>query len=156
MPERASGEKGGGGVGFHTLRFGDQFNDVPYSDVDNTEEALVLLFEFLLVEDLDGQDAVLVDLAAASESRCSISYWWRARTYKSKLSFQYGLSVRLDTCVVFVCSPLMVATAKGSGNPADGVSTSATTTRHRGRTQLHTEDISLVETIGGDDWRGPG
>lgn len=36
----------------------------------------------------------------------------------SKLSFQYGLSVFLMTPVVFVCSPLMVATAKGSGNPA--------------------------------------
>jgi hypothetical protein len=28
----------------------------------------------------------------------------------------------LETCVVLVCSPLMVATAKGSGNPADEVS----------------------------------
>lgn len=38
--------------------------------------------------------------------------------YKSKLSFQYGFKVRLLTVVVLVCSPLMVATAKGSGNPA--------------------------------------
>jgi len=36
----------------------------------------------------------------------------------SKLSFQYGFSVFLITTVVFVCSPLMVATANGSGNPA--------------------------------------
>jgi hypothetical protein len=40
--------------------------------------------------------------------------------YKSKLSFQYGLNVRLETCVVFVCSPLMVATANGSGKPGEG------------------------------------
>lgn len=37
--------------------------------------------------------------------------------YKSKLSFQYGFRVRLLTLVVLVCSPLMVATAKGSGKP---------------------------------------
>lgn len=33
----------------------------------------------------------------------------------SKLSFQYGFSVLLMTVVVRVCSPLIVATAKGSG-----------------------------------------
>ena len=37
----------------------------------------------------------------------------------SKLSFQYGFKVFLITDVVRVCSPLMVATAKGSGNPAE-------------------------------------
>lgn len=37
--------------------------------------------------------------------------------YMSKLSFQYGFSVFLMTLVVRVCSPFMVATAKGSGNP---------------------------------------
>ena len=42
----------------------------------------------------------------------------------SKLSFQYGLSVFLITPVVLVCSPPIVATAKGSGKPAhDAVST---------------------------------
>ena len=35
----------------------------------------------------------------------------------SKLSFQYGFSVFLITPVVRVCSPLIVATAKGSGKP---------------------------------------
>jgi hypothetical protein len=34
----------------------------------------------------------------------------------SKLSFQYGLRVFLITPVVRVCSPLIVVTAKGSGN----------------------------------------
>jgi hypothetical protein len=38
-------------------------------------------------------------------------------TYMSKLSFQYGLSVFLITPVVLVCSPPIVATAKGSGKP---------------------------------------
>jgi hypothetical protein len=38
--------------------------------------------------------------------------------YKSKLSFQYGFRVRFETVVVLVCSPLMVATENGSGNPA--------------------------------------
>jgi hypothetical protein len=53
------------------------------------------------------------------------------------------------TPVVFVCSPLMVATAKGSGNPAgwlvEGV-------RRQARMEL-TEDVSLVEAVGGDDCR---
>lgn len=40
--------------------------------------------------------------------------------HKSKLSFQYGFSVLLLTLVVLVCSPLMVATAKGSGKPVAG------------------------------------
>lgn len=37
--------------------------------------------------------------------------------YMSKLSFQYGFNVFLITEVVRVCSPDIVATAKGSGNP---------------------------------------
>lgn len=42
----------------------------------------------------------------------------------SKLSFQYGLRVFLMTEVVRVCSPPIVATANGSGNPVErGVST---------------------------------
>jgi hypothetical protein len=40
-----------------------------------------------------------------------------SNTHISNVSFQYGFSVRLITDVVFVCSPLSVATAKGSGNP---------------------------------------
>ena len=38
-------------------------------------------------------------------------------SYMSKLSFQYGFSVFLMTEVVRVCSPPIVATANGSGNP---------------------------------------
>jgi hypothetical protein len=37
--------------------------------------------------------------------------------YISKLSFQYGFRVFLMTEVVRVCSPCIVATANGSGNP---------------------------------------
>lgn len=40
----------------------------------------------------------------------------------SKTSFQYGFKVFLITEVVLVCSPEMVATANGSGNPADSQS----------------------------------
>lgn len=55
------------------------------------------------------------------------------------------------TPVVFVCSPLMVATAKGSGNPAEQCQSMAAGTSGRRRGAL-TEDISLVEAVGGDDW----
>jgi hypothetical protein len=70
-------------------------------------------------------------------------------THKSKLSFQYGFSVRFDTVVVLVCSPLTVATAKGSGKPE--------TVRGglgAGIRNLHTKDISFVESIGGNDYGG--
>ena len=54
------------------------------------------------------------------------------------------------TLVVLVCSPFIVATAKGSGNPEG-----RTSARHvlsgawdRG---AHTKDIAFVETVGGDN-----
>jgi len=37
-----------------------KFNDVANSDIDDTEKALVLLLEFLLIKHLDGEDAVFV------------------------------------------------------------------------------------------------
>jgi hypothetical protein len=71
-----------------------------------------------------------------------------SETYMSKLSFQYGLSVFLITPVVLVCSPPIVATAKGSGKPVcvHGKPTSCMTRVWQGSPL--TKDISLVETIG--------
>lgn len=48
---------------YHTICFRDQLNDIPYPDIDDTKEPLVLFFELFLVKDLDGQYAVLVDFA---------------------------------------------------------------------------------------------
>jgi len=75
----------------------------------------------------------------------------RGETYMSKLSFQYGLSVFLITPVVLVCSPPIVATAKGSGKPicVYGKPTSCLTRKLQGLPL--TKDISLVKTIGSDD-----
>ncbi|KAG9967318.1 hypothetical protein KCU61_g730, partial [Aureobasidium melanogenum] len=78
-----------------------QVDDTANTDVDNTEETLVLLLELLLVKYLNGENALFVCSPAG------------IRQFG-----KYGLSVFLMTPVVFVCSPLMVATAKGSGNPA--------------------------------------
>jgi len=69
-------------------------------------------------------------------------------THISKLSFQYGFSVFLITPVVFVCSPLMVATAKGSGNPVLKRSVSGCLDR---LVHERTKDISLVQSIGRND-----
>lgn len=66
----------------------------------------------------------------------------------SKLSFQYGFSVFLITPVVCVCSPLTVATAKGSGNPAYHSQSSCSIFRVRGG---RTEKIPLVQAISGND-----
>lgn len=65
----------------------------------------------------------------------------------SKLSFQYGFRVFLMTDVVRVCSPPIVATANGSGNPT-------TVSRHIGRVieSKPTEDITLIEAVCCDDY----
>lgn len=59
------------------------------------------------------------------------------------------------THVVWVCSPFMVATAKGSGNPKSRFLIHETAEKARGKGRVgigyHTENISFVETIGGDD-----
>lgn len=95
---------------------GELYN-VANSDVDNAKETLILLLELLLVEYLNSQYAVLIHAAKAA-SAGGISARSRLEdAHKSKLSFQYGHSVRLDTAVVWVCSPLTVATANGSGKP---------------------------------------
>lgn len=59
------------------------------ANIDNTQEALVLLLELLLVKDLNRQDAVLIYFAVVRvsyEARSSISEVGVA--HKSKLSFQ--------------------------------------------------------------------
>jgi hypothetical protein len=70
-------------------------------------------------------------------------------TYISNVSFQYGLSVLLITEVVFVCSPLIVATANGSGKPVG--STSAGSQGKVGAVG-RTEHLALVESISGDNY----
>lgn len=97
-----------------------EVDDISDAHVDHTEKALILLLEFLLVENLDGQDAIFVD----SPSRGTRQHPWTQTpiapaTYRSKISFQYGFKVFLMTDVVLVCSPPTVATAKGSGKPTD-------------------------------------
>jgi len=68
----------------------------------------------------------------------------------SKLSFQYGLSVFLITEVVLVCSPDIVATANGSGNPIFRLSQCwFQFPKHKGLT----EHIAFVETIRSDYYR---
>lgn len=49
--------------GGHTISFGRQFDDVADADINDTEEALVLFLELLLVKDLNGHDTVLADEA---------------------------------------------------------------------------------------------
>lgn len=61
----------------------------------------------------------------------------------SKLSFQYGFRVFLITLVDLVCSPPMVATANGSGNPIEGHISG----RIMYKREIHTEDIPFVEPV---------
>ena len=65
----------------------------------------------------------------------------------SKLSFQYGFRVFLITEVVLVCSPPMVATANGSGNPKNPVLVLGTAQLN---TKSLTENIPLIKPISSD------
>lgn len=103
-----------------TISTGIKIDDAPYAHVDDAEKTLVLLLELLLVKYLYGEHAILghppgpVSVVVQMQECIAPS---TGVTYMSKLSFQYGFSVFLMTLVVRVCSPLMVATAKGSGKP---------------------------------------
>lgn len=44
-----------------TITTHGKINDISDPNIDDTKEALVLLFELLLIEDLDRQNAILVD-----------------------------------------------------------------------------------------------
>ena len=119
-----------------TITASVQIDNAANAHIDHTKKALVPLLELLLVEDLDGQYALLGDpptFSSVIAPACCIATCLLL-THMSKLSFQYGLSVFLITPVVFVCSPLIVATAKGSGNPIAGVSEATVTSEVAGRT----------------------
>lgn len=45
-----------------------QVNDIADANIDDSKESLVLLFEFLLVKDLDRKNAVLVDSPVKNDS----------------------------------------------------------------------------------------
>jgi hypothetical protein len=49
----------------HTVASHLKINDIANAHIDDTEEALVLLLEFLLVENLNRENAVLVDSPTA-------------------------------------------------------------------------------------------
>jgi hypothetical protein len=46
-----------------TFKVGDQLDHIAYANVDHTQEALVLLFELLLVKHLNREDAVFIHTA---------------------------------------------------------------------------------------------
>jgi hypothetical protein len=71
-------------------------------------------------------------------------------TYMSNTSFQYGFNVFLMTEVVFVCSPPIVATAKGSGNPT--LQLDACLHLLISSSLALTENISLVEPVSRNNW----
>lgn len=99
----------------------------PY--IYNSQESLILLLELLLIENLNGENAIF---RRAPEDLSVPNRLGRVRgPYMSKLSFQYGFKVFLITEVVLVCSPPMVATANGSGNPR--IAESAIQKRYVGR-----------------------
>ena len=87
-----------------------------YADVDDSKKSLILFLELLLVKNLYGQSTVFIGFPREPIRKYSPSNQG-CFSHISKLSFQYGFSVFFITEVVRVCSPDIVATAKGSGNP---------------------------------------
>ena len=66
-----------------------EIDDGPDPDVDDTQKALVLLLEFLLVEDLYDQDALFGDLPVTRSAPTATPQPLRPRLpHMSKLSFQ--------------------------------------------------------------------
>jgi hypothetical protein len=107
----------------HTVSANVQVKHAADAHVYNSEEALVLFLELLLVKDLNCQYAFVCCAPIGLVSTFPLSLTnYLEETYISKLSFQYGLSVFLITPVVLVCSPPIVATAKGSGKPVRSTS----------------------------------
>ena len=132
----------------HTITTHLSIDDIPNAHINHAEESLILLLEFLLVENLDGKDTVFVDTAVFENMLVGKRRGWRpckteGESYRSKISFQYGFRVFLMTDVVWVCSPPTVATANGSGNPIDLVSWQGYQTTRTARSR-HTKNISFV------------
>ena len=71
----------------HTVATNVHVYHIADSHVDDAEKSLVLLFEFLLVEDLNGEDAVFRRFPAILSA---IVYWTHISScsYISKTSFQ--------------------------------------------------------------------
>lgn len=128
-----------------TISTNVQIKHAADAHVDHSKETLVLFLELLLVKDLNCEYTFISCAPVTFVSvllRRIMSV--RCRTYMSKLSFQYGLSVFLITPVVLVCSPPIVATANGSGKPLriHGKPTSCLVWEMQGLPL--TKDISLV------------
>lgn len=123
-----------------------EVDNISYPYIDDSQEALILLLEFLLVEYLDGEDAVF--RGTPTTTSAMLLRFRRLHAHKSKLSFQYGFKVLLITVVVLVCSPLRVATANGSGNPIAAISWGSYIRKNMTRT----EHIALVETVSRNDY----
>ena len=64
-----------------------QFYDLAYTNIDNAQEPLIFLLEFLLVEDLYCKNVFLFRNPGTSFSGLNMCTGVRT-TYKSKLSFQ--------------------------------------------------------------------
>ena len=128
----------------HTFSPHVELDDASYTNIDDPEEALILLLEFLLVENLHSKDAVLGRSPVSAFSMYPLTP--NDFSYMSKLSFQYGLRVFLITPVVLVCSPFTVATAKGSGKPCGGQ-----LLLFPPRCTCLTEHITLVQAVCSND-----
>jgi hypothetical protein len=143
-----------------TISTSIQVNNAPHPDVHYTQETLVLLLEFLLVKDLHGENALFRDFPGRLSAypfggSRGVGVIDGGRAYMSKLSFQYGFKVFLMTPVVLVCSPLMVATANGSGNPKRCTISMRSPRTLDLATVSRTEDIPFVQPICGNDCDTP-
>ena len=64
---------------FHTVGFGDQFNNIPNTNIDDTKETLILLLELLLVKYLYSKYAILVHFTIVGVSFMSRTWPFEQR-----------------------------------------------------------------------------
>lgn len=92
-----------------TITAGIEIDDIADSDIDNAEKALVLLLELLLVEDLDGEDAVFCDSPVGAVSTSS------AISERHYVHIKALIPVRVERLLYYARSPSLLAVDRGDG-----------------------------------------
>jgi hypothetical protein len=131
---------------WRTVTAGVQVDDRAYADIDNSEEALVLLLELLLVEDLHREDALFVDLPAL------LSAWSGVYSVEYDVHVEALVPVGVQRLLDDARGARLLAIDRGHG---EGIGEACIACISGMSPDLSegapTEDIALIETIGRDN-----
>ena len=136
-----------------------EVDDRPYADIDDAEEALVLLLELLLVKDLDCEHALFVDPPALYISIYPGLYC--TALYDTALHGTGAWAdVHVETLVPVGVQRLLddargarlLAIDRGHGEGIREACSACVSVVSVWTIRVRTEDIALVEAIGGNNW----